>query len=155
MKTAAILRLAVIGMALAVIAGCAASRIGTDSTPDATASPTDPVATRAPFPSSSPVRLDSGGDAPDGVAADEWSAILEALDSRLGSLDASSVTLVSVEEVTWNDGSLGCPEPGGVYTQALVDGLRVVVEHDGEEYDYRIPNGGHPQLCESQLPRGG
>lgn len=38
----------------------------------------------------------------------------------------SGVVLASAERVTWSDASLGCPEPGMMYTQALVPGFRVV-----------------------------
>ena len=41
------------------------------------------------------------------------------------------VKLLSVESVTWSDGSLGCPEPGMMYTQALVRGQRIRVEVAG------------------------
>jgi hypothetical protein len=36
-----------------------------------------------------------------------------------------AVVLASAEQVTWGDGSLGCPEPGRSYTQNLVPGFRV------------------------------
>ncbi|GAA2824249.1 hypothetical protein [Kribbella solani] len=69
------------------------------------------------------------------------------LTKRLG-VDAGKVTVVSSEEVTWPDGSLGCPEPGMRYTQALVPGNRTVLEVDGKQYSYH--SGGHraPFLCE-------
>lgn len=38
----------------------------------------------------------------------------------------SAVVLTRAEQVTWPNGALGCPEPGTVYTQALVPGFRVV-----------------------------
>ena len=36
-----------------------------------------------------------------------------------------AVVLASAEQVTWGDGSLGCPQPGRSYTQMLVAGYRV------------------------------
>jgi hypothetical protein len=33
--------------------------------------------------------------------------------------------LVAAEAVTWADGSIGCPQPGMLYTQALVPGYRI------------------------------
>ena len=48
---------------------------------------------------------------------------------------------------TWNDGSLGCPQPGELYTQALVDGFQVLLEVDGEEFDYRVGSGTAVHLC--------
>lgn len=41
------------------------------------------------------------------------------------------VKVLTVESVTWSDGSLGCPEPGMMYTQALVRGYRVRVDAAG------------------------
>ena len=57
-------------------------------------------------------------------------------------------TVISVVGMTWNDGALGCPQPGGVYTQALVEGFQVVLEVDGEEFDYRVGRGTDVHLCE-------
>ena len=37
---------------------------------------------------------------------------------------ASAVVLTRAEQVTWPDGSLGCPEPGRSYSQALIAGFR-------------------------------
>src|ERR1044071_7735897 len=37
---------------------------------------------------------------------------------------ASAVVLSRAEQVTWPNGALGCPEPGMMYTQALVPGFR-------------------------------
>ncbi len=53
----------------------------------------------------------------------------------------------------FNDGSLGCPKPGVQYTQALVDGMRVVVTAGGRTYDYRFGTGDTPVLCERAFPR--
>ncbi len=50
---------------------------------------------------------------------------------------------------TWNDGSLGCPQPGQLYTQALVDGFQVVLEVDDEQFDYRVGSGTDVRLCEA------
>ena len=36
-----------------------------------------------------------------------------------------AVVLASAEQVTWSDGSLGCPQPGRSYTRMLVPGFRV------------------------------
>ena len=67
----------------------------------------------------------------------------------------AAIAVVTAEQVTWPDGALGCPEPGQMYTQALVDGYRVVLDAGGEELDYRVGSGGSFHLCENGLPRGG
>ena len=62
------------------------------------------------------------------------------------------VVVISAENVRFNDGSLGCPQPGVQYTQALVDGMRVVVEAGGRRYDYRFGTDDTAQLCERVRP---
>jgi len=59
----------------------------------------------------------------------------------------AEIEVVSAQSVTWSDGSLGCPQPGMMYTQALVPGYRVVVEVGGERYDYHASLRGGISLC--------
>lgn len=87
--------------------------------------------------------------APSLSPADE--AVVEAaIDDLADHLDlpTSDITLVSFERVTWNDGALGCPEPGVAYTQALVDGSRTVLEADGATYAYHAGQDDDPFLCD-------
>ncbi len=69
--------------------------------------------------------------------------------ARRLAVDAAAITVVSSEEVTWRDGSLGCPKPGMNYTQALVDGTRIVLEHGGTRYEYHAGGTNPPFLCEN------
>jgi hypothetical protein len=69
---------------------------------------------------------------------------------RLGIAEAD-ITLELQEEVTWRDGSLGCPLPGFEYTQALVDGSRIVLVADGVAYPYHSSAGRSPFLCEQDI----
>ena len=71
---------------------------------------------------------------PAGASSHVETAIAD-LRSRLDDPEAD-VTVVSVEEVDWPDGSIGCPQPGMVYTQAIVNGSKIVLLHDGVEYAY-------------------
>lgn len=80
-------------------------------------------------------------------------AILD-LVARTG-VSPESVTIVGAEAKTWSDGSLGCPQPGMSYTQALVDGSRVLLEADGRLYAYHAGSEGEPFLCESGEDDGG
>jgi hypothetical protein len=157
MKIPMIPRRALPILAVGLISACAASGVPPDGSGevDAEASASEPAATRPPFTTTSPIESEPPIDGPAEVPDEIWPAVIEALDAELdGAVDASAVQLVSVMEVTWSDGSLGCPKPGEVYTQALVDGFRVVVELDGEEYDYRIPPNGEPRLCEGAADGG-
>ena len=67
-------------------------------------------------------------------------------------VDASDVRVVTAEAVNWSDGSLGCPEPGMAYTQALVPGFRVVVDIDGEELHFHASESGEFAFCEDPQP---
>jgi len=60
---------------------------------------------------------------------------------------APAPSLISAEHVTWPDGSLGCPQPGRVYTMALVRGYRIRVQSGGAELDYHAGERGAPFLC--------
>jgi len=62
-------------------------------------------------------------------------------------VDPSAVAVTSATAVTWPDGSLGCPQPGQGYTQALVPGFRVVLEVDGEEMSFHASEGGEFMYC--------
>ncbi len=68
--------------------------------------------------------------------------------TRLG-VDASTVKIVAAEARTYGDGSLGCPRPGEMYTQAVVDGYQVSVEVNGTQLDYRGSGPGQFRLCEN------
>lgn len=61
-------------------------------------------------------------------------AILD-VSNHLGA-DPSDVSIVSAESVVWPDGSIGCPQPGMLYAQVQVDGVRIVLAVDNELYAY-------------------
>jgi hypothetical protein len=88
-----------------------------------------------------------------GVPGDLLNSVLEDAALQLG-VGPDSLLVTQVEAVTWPDGSLGCPEPGMFYTQALVDGYQIVVEAEGQSLDYRVQSSGFFRICESHQPRG-
>jgi hypothetical protein len=57
--------------------------------------------------------------------------------AKLAGVPADQVTVISAAPVTFPDGSLGCPQPGVAYTQALVDGYKIIAEAGGKTYDFR------------------
>jgi hypothetical protein len=67
--------------------------------------------------------------------------------AALAKVGREQLVIVRAEPVVWNDGSLGCPEPGMMYTQALINGYWVVIEAAGQTYDFRVGRGGSFQLC--------
>jgi hypothetical protein len=62
-------------------------------------------------------------------------------------VDRSQVSVVTAESVTWRDGSLGCPEPGRMYTQALVPGYRVILAAGGRQFHFHASRQGNYELC--------
>jgi hypothetical protein len=64
-------------------------------------------------------------------------------------LAVEALQVKSATAVTWSDGSLGCPQPDRVYTQALVPGYRVRVIAGGQELDYHASRRGPVSLCPS------
>jgi hypothetical protein len=67
--------------------------------------------------------------------------------SRHTGLEKGQLKVLSAQAVTWSDGSLGCPAPGMMYTQALVPGFRVRIEAGGRLLDYHAGARGGLVLC--------
>ena len=59
----------------------------------------------------------------------------------------AEIKVVSEEAVTWPDGSLGCPKPGMLYTQALVAGYRIVLQAGDQALNYHSAARGKPMFC--------
>lgn len=133
--------IATAAMLVVVLAACSGASTSPPTTAGPGAAPSDRV---SPPP--------SGGAVPGAVPDDVLASVVDAAAAETG-VDPADVVVVSAEAVTWGDGSLGCPQPGMMYTQALVDGYRVVVEAGGRELDYRVGNG-EPRLCEGFQPGG-
>ncbi len=131
-RSAPILALALV----LAIAGCARELA-------ASPEPTRPTRSVPTMPSLPPSDAPITGEVP----ADIMERILADAADRSGSA-SDAIEVIRAESVTWNDGSLGCPEPGMLYTQALVEGYHVVLEADDEELDYRLTSDGGFRLCE-------
>jgi hypothetical protein len=67
--------------------------------------------------------------------------------ARRTGLPVESLQVQSAAAVTWGDGALGCPQPGMVYTQALVPGFRVRIQAGGQGLDYHAGRRGAVVLC--------
>ena len=82
-----------------------------------------------------------------GSESPEARAAVADLASRL-EVDESEVAVMAMEAVTWRDGSLGCAEPGTMYTQALVEGHRITLAVGEEQFEYHDGGRRDPFLCE-------
>ncbi|MEP7281671.1 MAG: hypothetical protein ABI696_06805, partial [Rubrivivax sp.] len=67
--------------------------------------------------------------------------------ARDSGIPARELTVLSAQAVFWPDGSLGCPQPGRRYTQALVPGYRVRIGAAGTTLDYHASKDGAMVLC--------
>jgi hypothetical protein len=105
----------------------------------------------------SPAPSDGGGDggqtsAPpeqEDAVTDDPEDFARADAAQRAGVDEAEVTVVTNEAVTWPNGALGCPQPGQFYTQALVEGYRIVVEAGGQEFHYHGETGRPPAYCEN------
>ena len=127
-------RLALLLASSALLASCGAADEGADQPP------TDPPA--AEETTVDPTTSPSGTPAPRAVVR-----AVEDLAASLG-VDTGDVEVVSVEEVTWSDGSRGCAEPGTAYTQALIDGSRITLRVGGQTYEYHSGGSQPPARCD-------
>jgi len=77
-------------------------------------------------------------------------AILEAILKEVAALarvGPEQVAIARAESVVCSDGSLGCPEPGMMYTQALVNGYWVGDRCGRPELRLRVDSRGNFRLC--------
>jgi hypothetical protein len=71
----------------------------------------------------------------------------EDLAERLG-IQINDIELLKIEEVTWPDASLGCPQFGMVYIQVPHDGMQIRLRAMGRVYDYHSGGNRDVFLCE-------
>jgi hypothetical protein len=121
---------------VAFAAICASPLVG-ESLPTATPTLT-PVVTPTLTEKTPPMQ----GEVPQGILE----AIL-AEAAKLAKVAREKLVIVRAESVVWNNGALGCPQPGMMYTDALVNGYWVVIDAGGKRYDFRVGGGGSFRLC--------
>ena len=107
-----------------------------------------PPASERTIPSPNPIPSQaappSGGS--DGLPAGLIDDVIALAEDETG-VDRSEIEVVLAEAVTWGDGSIGCPEEGMMYTQALVPGYRVILDIAGEELAFHAPESGEFFAC--------
>lgn len=62
-------------------------------------------------------------------------------------LKADDIKLVSIKSQEWSDGSLGCPEPGGMYIQMITSGYIIILEADNSLYQFNTDTRQTVKLC--------
>lgn len=129
----------------------------TAASPNGTVAATTTVATASTVPPTSGATTEDTMDqnTNPSVPASDSEVVQTAIADLRTRIDApdADITVVSVEEVEWSDGSIGCPQPGMSYTQAIVNGTKIVLEYDGVTYDYH-QGGSRPVFyCAPRLDR--
>ena len=128
--------------AMIVLAACTAGGGADGPSGEPPASPAD--GSGEPGASGAPPASSGGSSLPASIT----DPIVADASTRLG-VDPSAVTIVEAKAETFSDGSLGCPEPGMMYTQAIVDGYQVIVEANGTQLDYRGSAPGKFRICKN------
>ena len=75
----------------------------------------------------------------------------EDLAQRL-SISITQINVVDAKDVTWSNSSLGCPQPGMLYTEVLTPGYLILLTANGQDYEYHAGKAGSPTYCENPLP---
>lgn len=133
--------------------GETASTADAGSLPPPTSTVETTVPSRPTTPSTTPSTSSAASSGTTGAAGEAIPlGLLEPLlldaASRAG-VTVGDVTIVETEFRDFPDSSLGCPQPGMMYTQVITPGYRVVLEADGAAYDYRMNRRGTFRLCEN------
>jgi hypothetical protein len=86
------------------------------------------------------------------VEPDAEKAVAAAKADLVGRLGVTEEDIVvkSVEAIQWRDTSLGCPQLGMIYAQVITPGFRVVLEVEGQAYEYHTDGGQSVVLCEEE-----
>lgn len=126
---------------LAGVLATSARAADTPRTPHGIAPPTriPDIETMAPLPAGEPVTT---AQIPPAVRR----AVVADAAKRF-KVAESAVVLVRAEQLIWSDGSLGCPEPGRMYTQTLVPGFRLAATTTAGQLTYHTDSRGNAVTC--------
>jgi len=61
---------------------------------------------------------------------------------------SEQIKLVAMESMEWNDASLGCPQEGFMYAQVITPGYLIMLEANGQQYEYHTNQNNSVVLCE-------
>ena len=142
---------------------------GDGAAADPTADPPAPTSTPAPTTTSpSPTSEDAtmtserpappaDGSLPTGPvepAVESRDDVQQAVADEAERMDVAvdQVSVAGYADVTWRDGSIGCPGEGRMYTQALVPGHQLILEVDGELASYHAAEGKPFKYCAEPTP---
>ena len=97
--------------------------------------------------SAAAIREPAGASVPSASVPREVRRAVVADAARRFKVAESAVVLGQAEQVTWSDGSLGCPQRGQMYTQNLVAGYRIVAITSEGQMVYHTDSQGFAVTC--------
>ena len=87
---------------------------------------------------------------PESISMDQQiTDAMKDLSDRIG-VAADVITVKDARSVQWGSGAMGCPKPGMNYTQALVPGIRLLLEANGTIYYYHGSTGKSLFYCPAE-----
>ncbi|MQQ99789.1 hypothetical protein [Glaciimonas soli] len=81
-----------------------------------------------------------------GLSSAFLQTIKQDLSKRTGIPD-SAINVLKVENKQWSDGALGCPKPGQMYMQMIIDGYTVQLQVKDMVYEYHTDQGNSFVSC--------
>ena len=84
---------------------------------------------------------------PEAATLAQWVELAKQDLVRTLGISLSSIEVEEARYVTWPDGSLGCPEPDRMYTEALVPGGLIQLEAEGRHFRYHCADTRAPFHC--------
>ena len=110
-------------------------------------SPSTPVVVTPPQPAVAPLVSPVPGS---NLSPEEQQAVAAALQDAATQLGvaASELSLQQIEAREWGDSSLGCPQPGNLYSQIVTPGFLIVTNSRGKQLEYHSDTRGRVVLCQ-------
>jgi len=73
-------------------------------------------------------------------------AAVQAAAAHLG-ISRDELSVDRVDDQQWPDSSLGCPQPGQLYSQIVTPGFLIVVSDGNKQLEYHTDGRAHVMLC--------
>jgi uncharacterized protein YceK len=134
-----------------ILSGCGAADV-----PDTGVTPSPSPDTTAPVDETPTAPVDETPETGQGAGAGDVAAIQQQVISQLAATIDQPITALrveSAERTEWSDGSLGCPDPAAMYTQAIEPGYNIIVNDGTRTYDIRASDRGTIIWCDGGTPR--
>ncbi len=142
--------LIVLLLTLSFLTACVAPTAAVTSTPPAVV-PTTPTPAGVYPPPTVPPTAVVPTSAPTQVELTPAQKAAEQALSQKYNVPLDQIKIVSTEAVQWPDGCLGVVIPGVMCTDMIVDGYRVIMEANGQQYEFRTNLDGSTVIDAAQL----